>query len=171
MGEQLILTGLFLEKIEKEQEYYLKRSSYKELQRFIPGAYVKNIEESREKVTEHVLRFVLGRGILYCIRIKENRMPLGYILINSPVDNVCCNEWNLDFWLGPNLSNGGIMSLAIPYVLDYLRDMGVKVLHTQVDKENYAAIHLLEKIGFGDVSHMYENLRLSQDYILYGGKL
>lgn len=70
MGEQLILTGLYLGNLEKEQEYYLKLSSYEELQKFISGAYVESIEESKEKIKGYMVRFVLRRGILYCIRIK-----------------------------------------------------------------------------------------------------
>ncbi len=153
---------------EAEAMAYLAISSSLEIKSEIPGAYVSDIKQARKKLMEYIDRMLVYDSILYCIRLKSNNIPVGYILLNSPVSQNGLNEWSLDFWLIQNLRRKQVMVSSLERVLDHMQNMEIKGVYVMVERDNKDCRKLIEKFGFG-----YINTHLnSGKYILtYGIRL
>jgi RimJ/RimL family protein N-acetyltransferase len=91
--------------------------------------------------------------ILFCIAPKENKVPFGYILCNSPLatfpdTNKQIGDWTIEFWLAARARNYGLMDAAVNKTLGYLKEMEVPCVLAYVEKENTKSIRLLLKNNF-----------------------
>lgn len=147
--ESIILTPILLENLEAETTFYLLNSCEEDIKLNLPNAYAISIEQAQQRIDNIITGTGLSRCLFYCIRIKGQNIPIGYILLNSPLANTGLGEWSIDFWLNKTYRNKKVMTACIHAILKYMRDMEIKLVYALVYDENTASIRVLEKIGFG----------------------
>ncbi len=133
-----------------EAEAYFTNANNSSVQKYLPNAYVETEEAAFGKIHDFARSFLLKKGILFAIALKENPSPIGYILCNSPLQTftsseITIDEWSIDFWLGETARDKGIMRVAINSILNYLKEMGVRQVFAFADKKNRSSINLLRK--------------------------
>ena len=151
-----------------ESRFYLLNSSSSELRNAIPGAYVKNIEEATLQIQKYIDKMVFYDSLLYTIRLKSNQIPIGYIILNSPLCRNNLHEWSLDFWISKEYEGKRIMASSLLEVLGHMQDMEIGNVYAMVDDINHRSKSLLEKLGFGFIN-THENS--GKNLILYGLRL
>ncbi len=144
------LRGLILDKLDLEAKNFLRNSSDSEVERNLPGVFVKNEKEAHKVLLKFIDRFILKSGILFSVVLKENNIPIGYVACNSPKlkfkdRDEEIGEWSIDFWVFEKARNKGIMTAAVYNTLAYLQEMGVSTIYAFVDKENIASMEVLKK--------------------------
>jgi RimJ/RimL family protein N-acetyltransferase len=145
----LVLRGLVSDS-ECEAKAYLENSKNNSVKKFLPNAYVESEEAAFGKMHDFARRFLLKKGILFAIALKEDPSPIGYILCNSPLQtftssDLTMDEWTIDFWLTETSRHQGIMKVAINTALNYLKSKNVTKVFAFADKRNRTSINLLQK--------------------------
>jgi RimJ/RimL family protein N-acetyltransferase len=131
-----------------EATIYMVNSSSPDLKEAIPGAYVQTIGEAKYKISEFINKMIFYDSILYCIRLKTNQIPIGYILLNSPLCQNNLPNWSIDFWLNPVYRGKKIMASSLREILGHMQDMEVSDVYAMTDSANLTTKRLLEKFGF-----------------------
>jgi len=144
------LRGLIFDKLELEAKHFLRNSFDLEVQRNLPGVFVKNEREAYEQLLKFTDRFIHKSAIIFSVVLKENNVPIGYVLCNSPRLKYLdrdeeIGEWSIDFWIFEKVRNRGIMTAAVYNTLAYLQEMGASTIYAFVDKENIASMAVLKK--------------------------
>jgi len=134
-----------------ESRFYLANSS-SELKKAIPGAYVKNIEEASLQIKQYIDKMIFYDSLLYTIRLKSNQIPVGYIILNSPLCNNNLHDWSLDFWINKEYEGKRIMASSLLEILGHMQEMEIGNVFAMVDETNYRSKSLLEKLGFGFIN-------------------
>ena len=168
VADMLTLSPINPGRLETEANFYLINSSNLALKNILPGAYVKDIKEAKKNVMEFIDRMIAYDSILYCIRLKESNVPIGYILLNSPLSQNGLNEWSIDFWLNENYRGKKIMASSLMQLLGHMQQMEIKIAYAMVDKDNFKSKSLIEKFGF---SFINENENSGRHLMLYGLRL
>lgn len=145
----LVLRGLVADS-ELEAKAYLHNSNNNSVKKYLPNAYVETEEAAFGKMHDFARSFLLKKGILFAIALKENPSPIGYILCSSPLQTFTASqlpmdEWTIDFWLTENSRDQGIMKVAINTALNYLKSKSVTKVFAFADKRNKSSINLLRK--------------------------
>jgi RimJ/RimL family protein N-acetyltransferase len=145
----LVLRGLVSDS-ESEAAAYFANANNSSVKKYLPNAYAESEEAAFGKIHDFARSFLLKKGILFAIALKENPSPIGYILCNSPLQTftsseITIDEWSIDFWLAETARDQGIMRVAINSVLNYLKEMGVTQVFAFADKKNGTSINLLRK--------------------------
>ena len=153
LNDSIEIRGINPNFIDTEAKYYLLNSNDELIKKYLPGAYVETIDESKEKINEFINRFLLSSSILFCIASKQTHVPVGYILCHSPLSsfqnsNEKTNEWLIDFWLNKEQRGRGLMYASIYTVCNYLKQMEVPALYAYSDKFNLDSIKALQKSQF-----------------------
>lgn len=146
--EAYVLKPIIPELLEGEAMFYMINTNVPDVKKFLPLVVAETLEDANEKLTNYALRMMVKHSILYCIRPRNNQIPLGYIHLNSPISTTGINEWSVDFWLGITGRGIGLMSASLVHLLNYLEENQVPVVKALVDKENIACIRVLERVGF-----------------------
>ncbi len=145
----LVLRGLVSDSA-FEAKAYFENSHNNSVKKFLPNAYVETGEAAFGKMHDFARSFLLKKGILFAIALKEDPSPIGYILCNSPLQTftaseIAIDEWTINFWLAETSRHQGIMRVAINAVLTYLKSMSVTQVFAFADKKNRTSINLLQK--------------------------
>ncbi len=145
----LVLRGLVSDSA-SEAKAYLLNSNTNSVKKYLPNAYVETEEAAFGKMHDFARSFLLKKGILFAIALKEDPSPIGYILCNSPLQTftaseITMDEWSIDFWLAETSRHQGIMRVAINTVLNYLKSRNVSQVFAFADKRNRTSINLLQK--------------------------
>jgi RimJ/RimL family protein N-acetyltransferase len=149
VGSSFILTPIYHTILESERAFYLVNSMNEELKKYLPSVHA-NTKEAAEKILIDFLgRTAFKQSLLFCIRLKEQKYPVGYINFNTPISSTELNDWSVDFWLGPSMQGKGIMTLALHHALFHLQKYKVPRIIAVVDKDNLKSIKVLERVGFG----------------------
>lgn len=86
--------------------------------------------------------------MFFCIRPIEAPIPIGYILLNSPISDTGLSEWSLDFWINERYRNRGIMTSCLNRLLDFMQEMQVPGIVANIYPDNLASAKTLKSIGF-----------------------
>lgn len=147
-GDSLILTPIYHTHLDEEAALYLINCKNDELKKFLPLVYPDNVEAAKNILIDFLGRTVYKLSLLYCIRLKENKFPVGYINFNTPIAETGLKDWSVDFWLGSSMRGQGIMTASLYYSLLYLKKYRVPSIKALVDKDNLDSVKVLEKVGF-----------------------
>ena len=140
--------------INAETDFVAKNDKFQNLVADITAIIAKNKPETVEaafgKMHDFARSFLLKKGILFAIALKENPSPIGYILCNSPLQtftssDLTMDEWTINFWLAETSRHQGIMRVAINTALNYLKSKNVSRVFAFADRRNETSIHLLQK--------------------------
>ncbi|HLP49757.1 MAG TPA: GNAT family protein [Chitinophagales bacterium] len=134
--------------VEQEAAIYYANSCDEELKRRMPGAYVDSIKNAEQKLKEFISRTLLRQDLLLCIRPKTTGIPIGYIVINSPISSTGLKDWSVDFWMGPAFQNRKLMKPCLNNVLSFLQKMKVPLVKALVDSDNIRSIKILTGLNF-----------------------
>lgn len=152
VGPNLVLKPIFEEMIDAEAEFYLRNSKNELVKKYIPFAYVENIEQSKDKLLEYIKdTIMLQTSLLYCIRITDGQIPMipiGYVSMESPLSPNGLEEWSINFWLSETMTGKNIMVASVNTCLGFLKDFSVSKVKAIVDKENIKSRNLLNKLNF-----------------------
>ncbi len=145
----LVLRGLVADSA-SEAKAYFENANNNSVKKYLPNAYAATEEAAFGKIHDFARSFLLKKGLLFAIALKENPSPIGYILCNSPLQtftssDITIDEWSIDFWLAEAARDQGIMRVAINTVLSYLKGMGVTQVFAFADHRNQTSINLLRK--------------------------
>jgi RimJ/RimL family protein N-acetyltransferase len=162
INEDLIITWLYHDELEIESKMLFNVSKSLEVKNFLPGIFVNSETEAKKKFVDLLGRQIHKQALIFCIRITKTKMPIGYVMLNSPTSEYNLNEWVLDFWLMPQYRGGNIMTHALYNILNYSKGKGINLVLAQVNTENKSALVLLTKLGFGDVSEQFNKLKSDQ---------
>ncbi len=166
INEDLVITWLYQNLPEIESKMLLEVSNNKEVKDFLPGMFMESETEAKKKFQDLIGQQVFQRAIVFCIRISSTKVPIGYVILNSPISSYNLNEWVLDFWIKPNYRRANIMTFVLYNIFKYSQEKGIRLILAQVNAENEAALKLLVKLGFVDVSQFY--VQNNKEQILLG---
>ena len=146
---EVILRGL-IPNSEIEAEAYFINSNSVAVKIYLPNAYVETKQAAFGKMHDFIRMFLLKKGILFSIALKENNISIGYVLCNSPLQTFTSSdqeidEWTINFWLLEKARGNGIMKRAIIAVLEYLHSMNVPQVFAFVENSNESSITVLKK--------------------------
>jgi RimJ/RimL family protein N-acetyltransferase len=147
-GSSLILSPIYHTILESEREFYVVNSNNDALKKYLPSVYADNSEKAEKILGDFLGRTVFRQSILFCIRHKTLKYPVGYINFNTPISSTGLNDWSVDFWLGPSWQGKGIMTVALHHGLLHLKKYKVPSMIAIIDKDNLNSIRVLERIGF-----------------------
>jgi RimJ/RimL family protein N-acetyltransferase len=161
VNENILLRLIFKSYIDLEAIKYYDISSQPIIKRYIPYAYVSNLEEAKEKVFEFRTRTEVGGGLFYFISDLKSRIPLGCLNLASPLTETGLNCWTVDFWIHPQHQGFGIVNQSLSSALKYLKSNSVSIVRALVCKENYKSINVLDNTGFlreteTDINYIYK---------------
>jgi RimJ/RimL family protein N-acetyltransferase len=161
-----LLTPVKFDIIDQEATIYLANSKDELVKKYLPNAYPANINDAKSKLLENTQRQQLRQGVFFCIRPVEAPMPIGYILLNSPISGSGLGEWSLDFWINKRYRKKGIMTICLNRILDYMQKMEVPGIVATIYPENLASAKTLKKTGF-----VYRHSNRSSGQDLYAQRL
>lgn len=157
VGPNIVLKPIFEESLEAEAEFYLRNSNNELIKKYLPFAYVENIQQSKSKLLYFIKETILLKtSLLYCIRITDGQIPMvpiGYVSLESPLSPNGLNEWSINFWLNESMKGKNIMVASVHKSLEFLRDFNVTKVKAIVDKENVKSRNLLNKLNF-EIEHI-----------------
>ena len=119
------------------------------LKKYLPNSYAEIEEVAKTKLSDQLFRSLLKASLFYCIRLKNENLPIGYINFLSPNSYPEFNDWTVNYWLGPHVRGHGIMELSLSCALSHMKKFKLQTLYAFVDNDNYKSINVLEKLGFG----------------------
>lgn len=169
ISEDLIITWLYQDQLEIESKMLFNVSNNIEVKEFLPGIFVNSEIEAKKKFVDLLGRQIFKHALTFCIRITETKMPIGYVILNSPISDYNLNEWVIDFWLIPKYRGGNIMTVAIYNILNYSKEKGIKSILAQVESNNEKALNLLSNLGFAEISNQFNKIKSEQ--IMFGVQL
>lgn len=127
---------------------------------------MKDVGEAKKLLIEFLGKTAFRLSLLYCIRPKEHKIPIGYINFNTPKAQTGIEDWSVDFWMGSSSRGNGLMTYALHKSLLFLRKYSVPRVKALVDKDNIKSIRVLENIGFA-----FQEEELSNKRFLYSVEL
>lgn len=152
VSSNIVLKPIFEEMIDGEAMFYLRNSNNELIKKYLPFAYVENIEQSKSKLLEFVRdTIILKTSLVYCIRITNGQIPMvpiGYVSFESPLSPNGLNEWSINFWLSESMRGQNIMLASVNKCLEFLKDFSVSKVKAIVDKDNLKSRSLLKKLNF-----------------------
>lgn len=160
VNENILLRLIVKSHMDMEAIGYLDISSMSIIQKYIPYAYVRTIEEAKDKVLEFRTRTEQGGGLFYFISDLNTKIPLGCLNLASPLTETGLNSWTVDFWIHPRYQGRGIVTQSLTSALKYLKNYSVTEVRALVNGENDKSINVLSNSGFS-----YE--KESDDILVY----
>lgn len=119
----------------------------------LPNLGFETRESAKKRLEIFMIRPEAQLGVTYFIR--EKNIPVGMILINSPLLNkptLGVSVWTLDFYIVEYFEHSGLMSVALGKALREMKQvMGVKDVYALTHADNIACQHLLESKFFEEV--------------------
>jgi len=149
VGSSLLLTPIYHTLLDNEAALYVLNSNNDDLKKHLPLLHADNKEKAKKILLDLLGRTVFKQSILLCIRLREQKFPIGYIHFNTPLAPTGFDDWTVDFWLGPPMQGKGIMTTALVHALLYLQKYKAPGVRALVDKDNIKSIKVMEKVGFG----------------------
>lgn len=143
-----LLTPVKISLIDQEAISYLETSKDELVKKYLPNVYPTDIHDAKLKLIENTQRQELRQGVFFCIRPVEAPMPIGYVLLNSPISGSGLGEWSLDFWINRRFRKNGIMTTCINRILDYMQKMEVPGIVANIYPDNLASAKTLKRTGF-----------------------
>jgi hypothetical protein len=152
VSSQFILRPLIYSLIDVEAEVYQENSSSESVRRYLPNAFANTKELALERIQYLVQGHVLKLILTFCIAFKENKVPFGYILCNSPLASFSdksgpIGKWTIDFWLNEEFGGHGIVTACLKTVLFYLKQMLVPAVYFYIEFDNVKAIRIMNRLG------------------------
>jgi len=146
--DTIILTPVFHEHLEAESLLFLKNSNTESVKKYLKNVYVESKEDAHKKLIDLMGRYLFKSSLFYCIRFKNQNIPIGYIHLNTPLALTGINSWTVDFWMGNEYQQKNIMIASLGQTLSYLQQNNVPEMNALVHVENTKSRKLLEKLGF-----------------------
>lgn len=111
---------------------------------------VKAFMISASKVTE--------LGVKFAYVITVNHIPAGMFILTTPYLNnkeFNYDYWTMDFFLFSMFEGKGIMSVALPWMLQFLQGLDVADLHLIVDENNTRCLNLLANLPVDEIDNSF----------------
>lgn len=113
---------------------------------------------SHDKVSAFMLSAykVTELGLKFTYVITVNHIPAGMFIITTPYLNnktLKYNHWTMDFFLFEMFEGRGIMSVALPRMLLFLKNIGVDDIHFIVDVNNRRCLNLINKLPNDEIDN------------------
>jgi RimJ/RimL family protein N-acetyltransferase len=143
---QIKIRNLDLNNLDLEAKYYSLVSNNASVKKYLPGAYVENVADAKEKINENLKRHFDKVSITLCIA-RPDFKPIGYIMLNAPGIYNEIDSWTIDFWLHESMQGRGIMAASLSAVLNQIKDRNISSVLFFVKKDNYKALNVLRSIG------------------------
>ena len=111
------------------------------------GVSYESLEATAEQMRWYDWLLAEGVGIWWGIARQEDDHLIGACGFNDRQHEH--HRIDLGYWLLPEYWGRGIMQAALSHILRYaFGHMGIHRVHADVEPENVASLHLLEKLGF-----------------------
>ena len=121
--------------------------------KFVPTKRLNSIESAQDFIKTTIINHHIGRSHLHFITSKETQRVVGVVDLISP--EVAKEHYKLDdypyfieFYLLKFQSGKAKMSAVLPFFIKHLQDNGLDKLAAVVNRNNQAAIKVLERSGF-----------------------
>ena len=146
--DKYTLTPINFEALEIEATVYLLLCTDEDVIKHLPFVCVNGEEEVKQKLLWYIDKMIKYESILYCIRAVDDKIPVGYILINSPLSTEGIGKWSLDFWVHKEYRNYGLARACLSEVLTYMQTVNIEEVYSAVNNNNPIAINVLDFFGF-----------------------
>ncbi|MDT3401212.1 GNAT family N-acetyltransferase [Mucilaginibacter terrae] len=143
--EQLTRVGLAMDIFELLSE--------KELLRYLPEKRVKSVHDAESWLGSTLLNLQCGRNQTHLIISKKKNQLIGVIDIIPPAvakEHYQLNNYPyfIEFYLRKSVTGKSLMSGLLPQVIRLLRSSGIQDIAAIVNRNNTAALKVLQKSGF-----------------------
>lgn len=145
---KFIISPIIFDALQSEALAYFSLCNDEDVKKYLPNTVVKNEVEAKQKLLLYIDKMIAYQAILYCIRPVRDNLPIGYILVNSPLSTDGIGSWSLNFWLYKEYRNHGIMKACLSELMTHMQQMDVEDVFIDVDPRNLVALNIMDYFGF-----------------------
>lgn len=141
-----------------------------EIAKYVPGAYVKSLEQAYENIVFY--RKYNGKGDFYiAIRIwtpTEKATLAGLIIATRPEKEIGIKSLEVAYLMGSDFRGKGYMQEAMESFIPLTKEMGYKQLIFEIIEDNEESIQIVENLGAQliEIIDKTEYLQRTKLYIL-----